>query len=63
MSDKTLQIDLLTLPIKYIALCEFTASLMGDMTAHDIDKQIDIFIKLTEFQVEETPEEEVHLNG
>ena len=60
--DKSLQLDLETLPTKYIALCEFTAVLMGeDTTAKDVDKQVDTFIKLTRFEVDET--EEVHLNG
>ena len=63
MTDKTLQLDLETLPTKYIALCEFTAVLMGDgATAKDIDKQVETFIRLTSFEAEET-EEEVHLNG
>ena len=61
--DKSLQLDLETLPTKYIALCEFTAVLMGDgATAKDIDKQVETFIRLTSFEAEET-EEEVHLNG
>ena len=46
--DKSLQLDLETLPTKYIALCEFTAVLMGDgATAKDIDKQVEMFIRLT----------------
>jgi len=63
--DKTLQLDLATLPTKYIALCEFTAQLMGN-TAQDIDKQVEMFLRLTNFEVSETPlddNEEVHLNG
>jgi len=54
------------LPTKYIALCEFTAVLMGDgATAKDIDKQVEMFLKLTNFEVseEELPEVEIHLNG
>ena len=63
MTDKTLQLDLETLPTKYIALCEFTAVLMGEgTTAKEIDKQVETFIRLTSFEAEET-EEEVHLNG
>ena len=63
MTDKTLQLDLETLPTKYIALCEFTAVLMGDgATAKDIDKQVEMFLTLTSFEAEET-EGEVHLNG
>jgi hypothetical protein len=64
--DKTLQLDLETLPTKYIALCEFTAVLMGDgATAKDIDKQVETFIKLTSFEVSEEDllVGEVHLNG
>ena len=64
--DKSLQLDLETLPTKYIALCEFTAVLMGDgATAKDIDKQVELFLTLTNFEASETepPEEEVHLNG
>ena len=64
--DKHLQLDLATLPTKYIALCEFTAVLMGDgATAKDIDKQVEMFIRLTNFEAseEELPEVEVHLNG
>jgi hypothetical protein len=54
--DKSLQLDLATLPTKYIALCEFTAQLMGDdKTAKDIDEQINLFLKLTQFEVSETP--------
>jgi len=64
--DKSLQLDLETLPTKYIALCEFTAVLMGDgATAKDIDKQVETFIKLTSFEVSEEDllVGEVHLNG
>ena len=66
VEDKSLQLDLETLPTKYIALCEFTAVLMGDgATAKDIDKQVEMFLKLTNFEVseEDLPEGEVHLNG
>ncbi len=67
MKDKSLQLDLATLPTKYIALCEFTAQLMGDgNTAQDIDKQVEMFLRLTNFEVTESPlddNEEVHLNG
>ena len=66
MTDKSLQLDIATLPTKYIALCEFTAVLMGDgATAKDIDKQVEMFLSLTSFEVseEELPEGEVHLNG
>jgi hypothetical protein len=64
--DKSLQLDLETLPTKYIALCEFTAVLMGEgTTAKDVDKQVEIFLRLTDFRVsvEEAHEGEVHLNG
>ena len=64
--DKSLQLDLETLPTKYIALCEFTAVLMGDGTsAKDVDKQVEMFLTMTSFEVseEELPEGEVHLNG
>ena len=60
--DKSLQLDLETLPTKYIALCEFTAVLMGDgATAKDIDKQVEMFLKLTNFEVseEDLPEGEI----
>ena len=66
MTDKSLQLDLETLPTKYIALCEFTAVLMGDGTsAKDVDKQVEMFLTMTSFEVseEELPEGEVHLNG
>ena len=67
MKDKLLQLDLATLPTKYIALCEYTAQLMGN-SAKDIDEQVELFLKLTQFEVSETPfdddnKEEVHLNG
>ena len=64
--DKTLQLDLETLPTKYIALCEFTAVMMGEgTTAKEVDNQVELFLRLTNFEVSEsdTPEEEVHLNG
>jgi len=63
--DKSLQLDLETLPTKYIALCEFTAVLMGeDTSAKDVDKQVEMFIRLTNFEVsEEMSVVEVHLNG
>ena len=66
--DKSLQLDLATLPTKYIALCEFTAQLMGgDKTAKDIDEQVELFLRLTNFEVTESPldddNKEVHLNG
>ena len=62
--DKSLQLDLSTLPTKYIALCEFTARLMNN-TAKEIDEQVELFIVFTNFEATETepPEEEVHLNG
>ena len=63
--DKTLQLDLATLPTKYIALCEFTAQMMGN-SAKEIDEQVELFLRLTQFEVSETPfddNEEVHLNG
>ena len=62
--DKSLQLDLATLPTKYIALCEFTAQLM-DSSAKEVDEQVELFIMLTSFEASETepPEEEVHLNG
>ena len=66
MVDKTLKLDLATLPTKYIALCEFTAVLMGDDTsAKDVDKQVEMFLSLTNFEVseEDLSEGEVHLNG
>ena len=67
MKDKSLQLDLATLPTKYIALCEYTAQLMGDdKTAKDVDKDVEMFLKLTNFEVSESPfddDEEVHLNG
>ena len=66
MVDKTLKLDLATLPTKYIALCEFTAVLMGDgTTAKDVDKQVEMFLTLTSFEVseEELFEGEIHLNG
>jgi len=65
--DKSLQLDLATLPTKYIALCEFTAQMMGN-SAKEIDEQVELFLKLTQFEVSESPfddddNEEVHLNG
>jgi len=66
MTDKTLKLNLETLPAKYIALCEFTAVLMGDDTsAKDVDKQVEMFLSLTNFEVseEDLSEGEVHLNG
>jgi hypothetical protein len=66
MANNTLQLDLESLPTKYIALCEFTAVMMGDnTTAKDVDKQVEMFLTLTNFEATETndPDEEVHLNG
>ena len=62
--NRQLKLDLATLPTKYIALCEFTAQLMNN-TAKDIDDQVELFIRLTQFEATESepPEEEVHLNG
>ena len=63
--DKSLQLDLATLPTKYIALCEFTAQMMGN-SAKEIDEQVELFLRLTQFEVSEAPfddNEEVHLNG
>ena len=64
IEDRQLKLDLATLPTKYIALCEFTAQLMNN-TAKEIDEQVELFIRLTQFEATETepPEEEVHLNG
>ena len=64
MSDKSLQLDLATLPTKYIALCEFAAQLM-DSSAKEVDEQVELFIMLTSFEASETEplEEEIHLNG
>ena len=64
--DKSLKLDLEILPTKYIALCEFTAVMLGEgTTAKDVDGQVELFLRLTQFEVTETspPEEEVHLNG
>jgi hypothetical protein len=52
--DKTLQLDLEMLPTKYIALCEFTGNLLNK-SAKDIDEQVDLFLRLTQFEVSETP--------
>ena len=52
--DKSLQLDLETLPTKYIALCEFTGNLLNK-SAKDIDEQGDLFLRLTQFEVSETP--------
>ena len=54
MTDKTLQLDLATLPTKYIALCEFTGNLMNK-SAKDIDEQVELFLRLTNFEVNEMP--------
>ena len=64
IEDRQLKLDLATLPTKYIALCEFTAQLMNN-TAKEIDEQVELFIRLTQFEATETepPEEEIHLNG
>jgi len=64
MTDKTLQLDLESLPTKYIALCEFTAQSMGS-NAKEVDEQVEMFLRLTRFEVseEELSEGEVHLNG
>ena len=65
--DKSLKLDLETLPTKYIALCEFTAVMLGEgTTAKDVDGQVELFLRLTNFEVTENPlddNEEVHLNG
>ena len=54
MTDKSLQLDLETLPTKYIALCEFTGNLMNK-SAKDIDEQVELFLRLTQFEVSEIP--------
>ena len=54
MTDKTLQLDLATLPTKYIALCEFTGNLLNK-SAKDIDEQVELFLRLTNFEVNEMP--------
>ena len=54
MTYKTLQLDLATLPTKYIALCEFTGNLMNK-SAKDIDEQVELFLRLTNFEVNEMP--------
>ena len=60
MTDKTLQLDLVTLPTKYIALCEFTGNLMNK-SAKDIDEQVELFLRLTNFEVNEMPIDEEKL--
>jgi len=63
--DKTLRLDLEILPTKYIALCEFTAQLI-DSSAKEVDKQVELFLFLTQFEASETSlddKEEVKLNG
>jgi len=64
VEDKHLRLDLVTLPTKYIALCEFAGQMMNK-SAKEIDEQVELFIVLTSFEATETeiPEEEVHLNG
>ena len=52
--DKSLQLDLETLPTKYIALCEFTGNLLNK-SAKDIDEQVELFLRLTNFEVNEMP--------
>ena len=49
MADKSIQLDLETLPTKYIALCEFTAKLM-DCDAKFVDTQVESFIVNTNFE-------------
>jgi len=57
--DKTLELNLETLPTKYIALCEFTAVMMGEgTTAKDVDNQVELFLRLTQFEVTETPRDD-----
>ena len=57
--DKTLELNLETLPTKYIALCEFTAVMMGEgTTAKDVDNQVELFLRLTQFEVTETPHDD-----
>ena len=60
MKDKSLQLDLATLPTKYIALCEFTGNLMNK-SAKVIDEQVELFLRLTQFEVSETPIDEEKL--
>ena len=52
--DKSLQLDLATLPTKYVALCEFTGNFLNK-SAKDIDEQVELFLRLTQFEVSETP--------
>ena len=54
IEDRQLKLDLATLPTKYIALCEFTGNLMNK-SAKDIDEQVELFLRLTNFEVNEMP--------
>ena len=52
--DKSLQLDLETLPTK------FTGNLLNK-SAKDIDEQVDLFLRLTQFEVSETPVDDEEL--
>jgi len=62
MIDKPIQLDEHTLPIKYLALCKIMAELT-DSSMEEVDVRVQFFIIDTAFEANETPEEEIHLNG
>ena len=59
MTEKPIQLDQHTLPIKYLALCKIMADLT-DTSMEEVDTRVELFIVQTSF---EESEEEVHLNG
>ena len=60
----SLQLDALTLPIKYLALCKIMSELSEtDDTIEDVDAKVEAFIIETSFQALDVGFEEVHLNG
>lgn len=60
----SLQLDALTLPIKYLALCKIMSEISEtDDTIEDVDAKVEAFIIETSFQALDIGDEEIHLNG
>jgi hypothetical protein len=62
--NNPLQLDALTLPIKYIALCKIMSEISESFeTIEEVDAKVELFIVETNFQALDVGFEEVHLNG
>ena len=64
MTDKTLKLNLETLPAKYIALCKIMSEISEtEDSIEEVDRKVELFIVETNFQALDVGFEEVHLNG